>query len=128
MLMTTRQAVRLRAKLFRGFSDPSRLAIVEALREGPLTVGGIVRATGLSQSNASNHLACLRECGLVMATQRGRFVSYALSDVRIEQLLHLTDELLAGVARGIDACPRYEAVPSSEPSRRSEKDARGVPR
>lgn len=127
-MLMTRQAVSLRAKLFRGFSDPSRLAIVEALREGPLTVGDIVQATGLSQSNASNHLACLRECGLVIATQQGRFVSYALSDGRIEQLLSLADELLADVARGIDACPRYHPAPPSEPRRRSEKQSRDVPR
>ncbi|MEJ5250189.1 MAG: ArsR family transcriptional regulator, partial [Caldilinea sp.] len=41
----------LQAKLFRGFADPSRLAILETLRDGPLTVGEIVQATGLSQSN-----------------------------------------------------------------------------
>ncbi len=66
MLMTTKvRSVDLQAKLFRGFADPSRLSVLVALREGPLTVGEIVEATGLSQSNASNHLGCLRDCGLV---------------------------------------------------------------
>ena len=51
----------LKAKLFRGFADPSRLAILEALRSTPLNVGEIVVATGLSQSNISNHLCCLRD-------------------------------------------------------------------
>jgi DNA-binding transcriptional ArsR family regulator len=57
MLMTAKiRSVDLQAKLFRGFADPSRLSVLVALRNGPLTVGEIVEATGLSQSNASNHL------------------------------------------------------------------------
>ena len=42
----------------------------------------IVGATGLTQSNVSNHLGCLRDCGLVIAKQKGRFVHYELSDER----------------------------------------------
>ncbi len=108
MLMNVRvQAVDLQAKLFRGFSDPSRLGILEALRDGALTVSEIVQATGLSQSNASNHLACLRDCGLVATKQEGRFVYYELTDKRVGQLLRLADELLADVARGVYKCTRY---------------------
>jgi DNA-binding transcriptional ArsR family regulator len=108
MLMTTTvQAIDLQAKLFRGFSDPSRLAILEALRDGPLTVSEIVEATGLSQSNASNHLGCLRDCGLVAVKQAGRFAYYQLSDPRVERLLRLADELLADVAKGVYECTRY---------------------
>ncbi len=103
----------LQAKLFRGFADPSRLAILEALRDGPLTVSEIVQATGLSQPNVSNHLGCLRDCGLVTATQQGRFVSYALSDQRVEQLLRLAGELLADVAKGVYECTRYNIQESN---------------
>ena len=111
MLMTAKvQAVDLQAKLFRGFADPSRLAILAAIREGPLPVGDIVAATGLSQSNVSNHLACLRDCGLVTADQQGRFVFYQLSDDRVATLLRLADELLADVARGVYECTRYNAA------------------
>ena len=99
----------LRAKLFRGLGDASRLSILDALRAGPLSVGEIVASTGLAQSNASNHLRCLSECGLVAGEQRGRFVHYRLSDPRLEVLLSLADELLTGTARGVDACRNYEA-------------------
>lgn len=103
------QAVELRAKLFRGFSDPSRLTILDALRGGPITVTEIVEGTGLSQSNVSNHLGCLRDCGLVLSAQEGRYVRYQLSDERVAMLLETADELLADVAKGVYECTRYNA-------------------
>lgn len=103
-------AIEFQAKLFRGFADPSRLSILEALREGPMSVGEIVTATGLSQPNASNHLACLRDCGLVIARQQGRYMLYSLSDPRVEQLLRLADELLADVAQGVYTCTRVDQL------------------
>lgn len=108
MLLTADQTgLGLKAKLYRGFGDPSRLHILEVLRAGPLTVGEIVEATGLSQSNTSNHLACLRDCGLVVAEQQGRYVTYQLSDDRVGELLSLAESLLADVARGVYQCTRY---------------------
>jgi ArsR family transcriptional regulator, cadmium/lead-responsive transcriptional repressor len=99
----------LKAKLFRGFSDSSRLSILEALRHGPLTVTELVEVTGLSQPNASNHLACLHDCGLVSREQQGRYVYYRLSDDRVSALLNLADQVLADVAKGVYECTRYEA-------------------
>jgi DNA-binding transcriptional ArsR family regulator len=114
MLLTADKAgLALKAKLFRGFGDPSRLSILEALRGGPLTVGEIVEQTGLSQPNASNHLACLRDCGLVTAAQEGRYVTYRLSDDRVGDLLERAGELLADVARGVYDCTRYAERPGS---------------
>src|SRR5574340_1280256 len=108
MLMTARaQSAGLKAKLFRGFADPSRLGILEALRRGPLTVSDIVEATGLSQPNVSNHLGCLRDCGLVGSEPAGRYTRYHLGDRRVAALLRLADELLAEVARGVYECTRY---------------------
>jgi len=97
----------VKARFFRGFSNPSRLKILESLRAGELTVGAIVERTGLSQSNVSNHLSCLRDCGLVAAEQRGKYVAYKLSDPRVNELLTLAEMLLADVARGVYECTRY---------------------
>ena len=88
--------------------EPSRLSILHALRRGPLTVGEIVASTGLSQPNVSNHLACLRDCGLVTAEQQGRYVTYYLSDDRVADLIVLGESLLADVARGVYECTRYD--------------------
>lgn len=102
-----------KAALFRGLADGSRLAILEALRSGPLTVGDIVTRTRLSQSNASNHLACLRECGLVLCQQEGRYVRYRLSDDRVGLILGLAEELLSGVANGVSQCHRFNPAEDS---------------
>jgi len=113
MLMTAQaQSIALKAKLFRGFADPSRLSILDALRVGPQTVTEIVEKTSFSQSNVSNHLACLRDCGLVVAEQEGRYVTYHLSDDRVGELITLAESLLSDVARGVYECTRY-TVPSA---------------
>jgi DNA-binding transcriptional ArsR family regulator len=109
LLLANPKSIEIQAKLFRGFSDSSRLSILDALRGGALTVTEIVEATGLTQSNVSNHLACLRDCGLVVTEQEGRFVYYQLSDKRVGKLLNLADELLADVAKGVYECTRYNA-------------------
>ncbi len=102
-----KQSIRLKAKLFRGFSDPSRLLILETLRQGAMTVTEVVNATGLSQSNVSNHLGCLRDCGLVEVEQQGRFAQYRLNGQQVHELLDLADHLLADFAQDIYACTRY---------------------
>jgi len=101
------QATALKAKLFRGFSDMSRLSILEALRAGPMTVSALTEKTALSRTNVSNHLRCLSDCDLVVSETQGRYTFYQLSDPRVARLLGLADELLADVARGVYECTRY---------------------
>jgi DNA-binding transcriptional ArsR family regulator len=109
-LATSATEVALKAKLFRGFADPSRLSIVEGLRDGPRAVGELVEATGLSQSNVSNHLGCLKDCGLVTCERHGRSVVYSLSDTRVVAVLDLAEELLSSAAQGVRDCKDYRAV------------------
>ncbi len=101
------QAITLKAKLYRGFADPSRLSILEALRGGPLTVSTIVEKTGLSRTNISNHLRCLSDCDLVVSESQGRYTLYQLSHPKIAALLTLTEEILRDIARGVYACMNY---------------------
>lgn len=100
-------AITAQAKFFRGLGDPCRLAILEALHRQPATVGELMRATGRSQSNTSNHLACLLDCGLVHREQRGKYAIYSLADDRIATLLGLGDAIVADAAAGFFACTRY---------------------
>ena len=107
MLLLADTDLAVKAKLFRGFSDPSRLSIIEALRSGPLTVSEVMARTDLTQSNVSNHLGCLRDCGLVLSERNGRYVSYHLSDDRVGDIMNLVESLLADVAQGVYECTRY---------------------
>lgn len=95
------------AKLFRGLGDLSRLRVLAALRDGPLTAGEIVTRTGLSQPNASMHLKCLGECGLVTWERDGRFMHYEIADERVVKLLDQSEDLLLQIGPLINACPRY---------------------
>ncbi|PKN97511.1 MAG: transcriptional regulator [Chloroflexi bacterium HGW-Chloroflexi-4] len=106
-IVANAESVQLQAKLFRGFGDSARLGILQALKNGPLNVTEIVAITGMSQSNTSNHLRCLRECGLVAAEQQGKYALYRLSDDRVGDLLATAESLLSDVARGIYECTRY---------------------
>lgn len=98
----------LQSKLFRGLADPSRLSLLHALRTEPRTVGELTNATGLTQSNTSNHLACLLECGLVYRRQSGKFAVYSLSSDHVAALLDTADVVLKDVADGVSACLRYQ--------------------
>ncbi len=98
----------LKAKLFQGLADPSRLAIVEALRSGERTVSELVAKTKLSQPNVSAHLACLKSCGLVVGRQEGRYVFYALKDQRMDVLIKAAEGILFNISKQISSCSNYE--------------------
>ncbi len=95
-----------RAILFRGFSDRSRLRILEGLVDGERRVGDIVAVTGLTQSNVSTHLACLWDCGVVARERRGREVYYRLSD-GVADVFAAADRVLEQAGDTVRACPRY---------------------
>jgi DNA-binding transcriptional ArsR family regulator len=100
----------LRATLFHGFSERSRLTILEQLAEGERRVSDVVAATGFSQPNVSGHLACLWDCGLVAREKRGREVYYRLID-GVAELLGAADRILEQAGETVGACPRY-GIPS----------------
>jgi ArsR family transcriptional regulator, cadmium/lead-responsive transcriptional repressor len=105
-----RPSPRVRARFFDGLADPARLALLDALRDGERTAGEAAVAARLSPSNASKHLACLRECGLVESHQEWRHVHYRLAD-GVDQMLDATDAFIEQVADRIAACQRPEMRP-----------------
>ncbi len=108
------------AKLFRGLGGPSRLRVLAALRDGPLSAGEVVTRAGLGQPNASMHLKCLGECGLVTWERDGRFMRYRIADQRVVKLLDQSEELLLRIGPLIEACPRYRQ-PGRETQRRGRR-------
>ena len=67
------------ACLFRGMSDPSRVAILRHLLLGEHNVAELTAHLGLAQSTVSKHLACLRDCGLVDSRPSGRASVFSLT-------------------------------------------------
>lgn len=97
------------AKYFRGLGDPTRLHILELLREeGELAVGDLVARLGLAQPKVSNHLACLRWCGFVASRRQQRAVYYRIADERVAGMLDLAHALLEDNEEHVAACCRIE--------------------
>ncbi len=100
--------IELKAKLFRGLADPSRLAVLEALRDGRRCVSDLVRLTGLSQPSVSAHLACLQDCCLVHRAREGRFVYYEIGHKEAAVILEQAEAILNRVGDHVYTCTRYE--------------------
>ncbi|MBI5722600.1 MAG: winged helix-turn-helix transcriptional regulator [Planctomycetes bacterium] len=108
-MIATRESLRVRAKLFRGLADLSRMSILEILRDGPRNASEVVAQTGLTQPNVSMHLNCLWCCGLVEREVRGRFTYYSIKAKRkVTRLLRAAEDLLEDVYDRIVECSRYE--------------------
>ncbi|SJZ59599.1 transcriptional regulator, ArsR family [Marinactinospora thermotolerans DSM 45154] len=82
------------ARFGRALADPIRCRILLSLREAPAHPADLADALGVSRTRLSNHLACLRDCGLVVAVPVGRRVRYELADHRLG---HALDDLRAAV-------------------------------
>jgi ArsR family transcriptional regulator, cadmium/lead-responsive transcriptional repressor len=81
-------------------ADPTRRRVLVRLVAGPAYPAELAETLGVSRSLMSNHLACLRGCGFVTATDEGRRVRYELSDPAIADAL----AALAGLPLG--SCPQ----------------------
>jgi len=98
-------------KYFRALGDPTRIRILELLREhDELSVSAIVAHLGLPQPKVSNHLACLRWCGFVHTRREHPTVHYRVADERVTQLLVLGRALLADNAEHVAACRRIDGA------------------
>lgn len=96
----------LKVKFLSALAEPTRLAIVEYLREGERSVGDIVEHLGYPQSRISNHLACLRNCQLVSTRSQGQQVFYRIKHGQAERILDLVNQMVAAHAREILACTK----------------------
>ena len=82
------------ARLGRALADPTRCRILVTLLDGSGYPAQLAEQLELTRSNVSNHLSCLRGCGLVIATYEGRQVRYDLADPHLARALR---ELVAVV-------------------------------
>lgn len=84
----------LHARVCKALADPTRLLIINELRDGPRSVGDLAEALGISQPNASRHLAMLRDRGFVTAERFGSSVHYALASPKILRAMDLLREFM----------------------------------
>ena len=112
MSMTTTPAqseLRRGVSLFRGLADRNRLSIIRHLAEGERRVVDLTEALGLAQGTVSGHLACLRDCGLVVGRPEGRQMFYSVAHPELMDLLAAAEQLLALTGEAVELCPNSGA-------------------
>lgn len=92
------------AKFLRGIAEKNRLKILQCLRSGAKTVNEIVELLDGSQSNISQHLACLRGCGVIQKRQEGKYCYYSLANAHIEALLNMLDTIMNDIGCEVSCC------------------------
>jgi len=110
MSMTTVKtdpALRRGAALFHGLADRNRLAIVRQLASGELRVVDLTKSLGLAQGTVSGHLACLRDCGLIVGRAEGRQMFYSIAHPELMDLIGAAEQLLALTGEAVELCPNY---------------------
>lgn len=110
MAMTTANAdpaLRRGAALFHGLADRNRLAIVRELAGGERRVVDLTKVLDLAQGTVSGHLACLRDCGLIIGRPEGRQMFYSIAHPELMDLLGAAERLLALTGDAVELCPNY---------------------
>jgi DNA-binding transcriptional ArsR family regulator len=96
MSLTALDSLDALVRFGRAIADPTRARVLLELREGPAFPADLAASLGTSRQSMSNHLACLRGCGLVVAVPQGRRTRYELVDARLAHALaDLSDVVLA---------------------------------
>lgn len=85
----------LHASVCKGFADPKRLILINALRDGERSVTDLCAITQIQQANASQHLAILKSKGLVSSRRDGQRVYYKVTSPKINEALDLLLEVMA---------------------------------
>lgn len=99
--------IELKAHFIHGLSNKTRLTILELLKLKEMTVNEIVEQSKISQSSISQHLACLKGCGLVISRQEGKFVYYQIKNDQILALLQLIDSVVEDTEEDIACCQHH---------------------
>lgn len=81
-------------------ADPTRARILMSLLERPGYPAELARDLGLTRSNVSNHLTCLRGCGIVVAAAEGRKTRYEIADARLARALGAIVDVVLAVDDG----------------------------
>jgi DNA-binding transcriptional ArsR family regulator len=78
-----------KCEIFQGLANPTRIAIVELLRDGELSAGQLIQKLGIEQANASQHLTVLRAKQIVVSRKVGNQVYYSIRDRALIEVLEI---------------------------------------
>ena len=78
-----------KSEIFQALANPTRIAIVEALREGEMSAGKLIERLGIEQANASQHLSILRAKLIVVNRKAGNQVFYSIRDPALIEVLDI---------------------------------------
>ena len=92
--MTERNLYKLHADICHTLANPTRLEIINTLRTREMSVMGLADALEISQSNLSQHLALMRQRGILTSRREGLNVFYSLSNPKITQACDLMRQVL----------------------------------
>ncbi|RMI09185.1 Cd(II)/Pb(II)-sensing metalloregulatory transcriptional regulator CmtR [Cellulomonas triticagri] len=101
-MLTLSSRLDVMARTGRAMADPTRARILLALLGGPGYPAALAESLDLTRTNVSNHLACLRGCGLVVATPEGRRTRYEIADPHLARAIEV---LLDAVIASDDGSP-----------------------
>lgn len=87
MVASTAASLEALARFGHALSDATRARVLMQLREGPAYPADLADSLGVTRQSMSNHLGCLRGCGLVVAVPEGRRTRYELADARLAHAL-----------------------------------------
>ncbi|MCM3441353.1 ArsR/SmtB family transcription factor (plasmid) [Metabacillus halosaccharovorans] len=99
--------VDMKVKFLNGFSNKTRIQILECITEQEKTVSQIVEELKGNQSNISQHLACLKGCGIIVGRHEGKYIYYSLRNEKVRDLLTMFDVVLADVQNDVACCDRH---------------------
>lgn len=99
--------VDMKVKLIHGFSNKTRIQILECIKDQEKTVSQIIEEINGNQSNISQHLACLKGCGIIVGRNEGKYVYYSLRNQQIRDLLTMFDAVLEDVENDMACCNRH---------------------
>ncbi|WP_291474246.1 helix-turn-helix transcriptional regulator [Corynebacterium sp.] len=102
-MLTIQSRLDVMNRLGRAMADPTRSRILLHLLDAPGYPAQLSRDLELTRTNVSNHLACLRGCGIIVAVPEGRRTRYEIADPHLTRALESLVEVVLAVDEG-DAC------------------------
>ncbi|GAB2458694.1 metalloregulator ArsR/SmtB family transcription factor [Nocardioides hungaricus] len=100
-MLTIPSRVDVMNRLGRALADPTRARILLSLLETPGYPARLADDLGLTRTNVSNHLACLRGCGVVVAVPEGRQTRYEIADPHLTRALDVLVDVVLTVDDGV---------------------------